>query len=54
MLSFFILTVYGVLGLVDIFKSGGEWSHMREFMYTVLAQRVRYFAFSYSLTLVMN
>ena len=23
----------GALGLVDIFRSGGEWSHMREFIY---------------------
>ena len=23
----------GALGLVDIFRSGGGWSHMREFIY---------------------
>ena len=28
-----ILMVAVVLGLVDIFKSGREWSHMRDFMY---------------------
>ena len=27
-----IVTV--VLGLVDVFKSGREWSHMRDFIYT--------------------
>ena len=28
-----INTDYITLGLVDIFKSGGEWSHMRDFIY---------------------